>query len=153
MMMTLISWKSRKNSVIGLPWKHHECAMGRNGTKTTHSFQRHELLSERASDWAQWSPQAKWAVRSKQLSERCERTSEQRSEWPSTIRVDFISFPPTVECDVDQNLHIWKVIFRISKRTRPILAIRCTSLACERRLSGQIYGRMDTPSYRGAWRI
>ena len=110
-------------------------------------------VSERASDWAQWSARAKWAVRSKQLSEQCERTSEQRSEWPSTIRVDFISFQPTVECDVDQILHIWKVIFRISKGTRPILAIRCTSLACERRLSGQTYGRMDTPSCRDAWRI
>ena len=24
------------------------------------------------------------------MSERCERTSERRSEWPSTLRVDFI---------------------------------------------------------------
>ena len=30
------------------------------------------------------------------MSERCERTSERRSEWPSTPRVDFISFEPTV---------------------------------------------------------
>ena len=32
------------------------------------------------------------------MSERCKRTSERRSEWPSTLRVDFISFDPTVRC-------------------------------------------------------
>ena len=31
------------------------------------------------------------------MSERCERTSEWRSEWPSTLRVDFISFETTVQ--------------------------------------------------------
>merc|ERR1711989_93795 len=38
---------------------------------------------------------AKRAVRSKQMSERCERTSERRSEWPSTLVVDFIVILPT----------------------------------------------------------
>ena len=36
------------------------------------------------------------AVRSKRMSEWCERTSERRSEWPSTLRVDFIVIQPTV---------------------------------------------------------
>ena len=31
------------------------------------------------------------------MSEWCERTSERRSEWPSTQRVDFISILPNVE--------------------------------------------------------
>ena len=30
------------------------------------------------------------------MSERCERMSERTSEWPSTLRVDFIQFWPTV---------------------------------------------------------
>ena len=30
------------------------------------------------------------------MSERCERTSERRSEWPSTLRVDFTVILPTV---------------------------------------------------------
>ena len=28
---------------------------------------------------------------------RCKRTSEWRSEWPSTLRVDFIAIPPNVQ--------------------------------------------------------
>ena len=32
----------------------------------------------------------------KASEQRCERTSEQRSEWPSTLRVDFIVILPTV---------------------------------------------------------
>ena len=32
------------------------------------------------------------------MSERCERTSERRSEWPSTLRVDFMVNVPTVHC-------------------------------------------------------
>ena len=30
------------------------------------------------------------------MSERCERKSERRSEWPSTLRVDFIVILPAV---------------------------------------------------------
>ena len=30
------------------------------------------------------------------MSERCQRTSNRRSEWPITLRVDFISFETTV---------------------------------------------------------
>ena len=41
-------------------------------------------VSERANEWAQWRARAKQAVRSKRTSERCERTSEETSEWPST---------------------------------------------------------------------
>ena len=33
------------------------------------------------------------------MSERCERTSERRSEWPSTLRVDFIIILPNVRGD------------------------------------------------------
>ena len=39
---------------------------------------------ERANEWAQRRARAKRAVRSKQTSERCERTSERTNEWPST---------------------------------------------------------------------
>ena len=31
------------------------------------------------------------------MSERCDRTSERRSEWPSTQHVDFIAILPTVQ--------------------------------------------------------
>ena len=41
-------------------------------------------VSKRASELAQQSARAKQVVRSKQTSERCERTSERKSEWPST---------------------------------------------------------------------
>ena len=41
-------------------------------------------VSERASEWAQRSAQAKRAVRSKWTSERHEWTRGQTSEWPST---------------------------------------------------------------------
>ena len=41
-------------------------------------------VSEWAKQWAQRSTWVKWAVRSKRMSERCERTSERTSEWPST---------------------------------------------------------------------
>ena len=30
------------------------------------------------------------------VNERCERTSDRRCEWPSTLRVDFIVILPTV---------------------------------------------------------
>ena len=49
-----------------------------------------EWVSERANEWAQWSARAKRAVPGKQMSERCEHMSERRSEWPSTLRDDFI---------------------------------------------------------------
>jgi len=76
-----------------------------NCMKSTHSFHRqkplsHELrsewVSERVNEWAQRSARAKQAVRSKRMSERCERTSERRSEWPNTLRVDLLSFETTV---------------------------------------------------------
>ena len=43
-----------------------------------------EWVSEWANKWAQWSARTKRAVRSKRMSEQCERTSEQTSKWPST---------------------------------------------------------------------
>ena len=42
------------------------------------------------------------------MSERCERTSEWRSEWPSTLRVDFIVFYPTVQwCKMEKTVSKW----------------------------------------------
>ena len=35
-------------------------------------------------------------MRSKRMSERCERMSERMSEWSITLRVDFMSFLPIV---------------------------------------------------------
>ena len=52
------------------------------------------------------------------MSERCERTSERRSEWPSTLRVDFISFLPNVRslcmksrprCD-SEGFMLWNIV-------------------------------------------
>ena len=42
-----------------------------------------EWVRERANEWAQRNARAKRAVRSKQMSEWCERMSEQISAWPS----------------------------------------------------------------------
>ena len=53
-----------------------------------------DAKAKQASEWAQRSARAKRPVRSKRMSERCERTSERTSEWPSTLRVDFVSFQP-----------------------------------------------------------
>ena len=39
------------------------------------------------------------------MSERCERTSERRSEWPRTLSVDFISFETTVHRVTIKALH------------------------------------------------
>ena len=52
----------------------------------------------RANKWAQRSAWAKWAVRSKRVSEQCEQTSKQMSEWPSTQRANFIQFQLKVHC-------------------------------------------------------
>ena len=41
-------------------------------------------MSERMSEQAQRSVRAKRVVRSEQMSERCVRTSERRSKWPTT---------------------------------------------------------------------
>ena len=76
-------------------------AMGRNDLLSPHSSHRHESLchklrSEWVSERAQRSAGAKLAVRSERMSERCERTSERNSEWPSTLCVDFICLLPNV---------------------------------------------------------
>ena len=57
-------------------------------------------MSERANEWAQRSAQANRAVRRERMSEQCERTSERGSEWPSTLRVDFIVILPTVRSHI-----------------------------------------------------
>ena len=46
-------------------------------------LQAWEWVSKRVNEWAQQSVQVKWAVWSKQMSERYEQTSKQVSEWPS----------------------------------------------------------------------
>ena len=51
---------------------------------------------ERTNEWAQRSARAKQGVRSKGMIERCEGTNQRRSEWPSTLRVDFIVIQPMV---------------------------------------------------------
>ena len=51
-------------------------------------------VSERANEWAQRGAQAKRAFWSKQMSERCKRTSEWTSEWPGTADCIFGCFRP-----------------------------------------------------------
>ena len=60
------------------------------------SLEASEWVSEWGNEWAQLSARAKRAVRSKQMRERFEQMSERTSEWPSILRVDFISFQPSV---------------------------------------------------------
>ena len=40
---------------------------------------------------------------SKQMSVLCEGTNERRSEWPSTLCVDFISFQPSAKKEGDKS--------------------------------------------------
>ena len=84
------SWKKARNSIGTLKRKSvGACTVGQNTRKhRTNSYpiihcptcERVSEMSERANEWAQWSAQAKrakWAVRSRQ-------TSERTSEWPNT---------------------------------------------------------------------
>ena len=48
-----------------------------------------EWVGEWANKWAQQSTRAKRAVQSKRMNEHCEKTREQISKWPSTLRVKF----------------------------------------------------------------
>ena len=84
-----------------------------------------EQVSERASKWAQRSARAKRAVRSKRMSERCERTSERRSEWPSALRVEFIVILPTVRGGMAKQFlldssrsFVWVIYHRVLIRSR-----------------------------------
>ena len=61
------------------------------------SEQANEWVSERANEWAQWRAWAKRTVWSKQMSERCEKTSKRTSEWPSTLVCIFRCSGP--QCD------------------------------------------------------
>ena len=65
-------------------------------------------VSERANEWAQQSARTNRAVWSKRMSEWCEWTSERRSEWPSTLRVDFTSFQPTVQRSLSEGSSTWQ---------------------------------------------
>ena len=68
-----------------------------------------EWVSERANEWAQQSPRAKWVMRGKRMIERCKQTSERRSEWPSSSRVKIIVFLPTVHslCHSEGNYRVF----------------------------------------------
>ena len=71
-------------------------------------------MSSRASEWAQRSARSKRAVRSQRMSERCKQTSKWRSELPSSLRVDFISFQPIVPSAED--LALWvSLIFGVQR--------------------------------------
>ena len=56
------------------------------------------------------------------MSERCERTSERRSEWPSTLRVDFMAILPNVECH--ENCSLYRATVEIKT---PLVAFRVTT--------------------------
>ena len=62
------------------------------------SFVVSEWASKQTNKWAQRSARAKRAVRSQRMSEQWERTSERRSKWPTTLRVNFITILPNVHC-------------------------------------------------------
>ena len=47
---------------------------------------------------------SKRVVRSKQMRERCERTSERKSEWPSTIRVYYLIIRLTLAHGFSQSI-------------------------------------------------
>ena len=90
--------------------------VGRKTTKATPSIHKHtsvsqELWSERVSEWAnEWvqRSEASRAERSEQTSERCERTSEFESEWPSSQRVDFTVILPNVDQDHRGSFEEWR---------------------------------------------
>ena len=76
----------------------------------------HFPMSSRASELR--SALAKRAVRSKQMSERCERMSERWSEWPSTLRVDFIVILPIV-CSLTIHANLRLLVWRaLRQKTR-----------------------------------
>ena len=88
--MRLISLINHFFKPLQIPFLCGQSNMGRTTMKSMHSIYRqktlyHELWSERASERTnkRSGAHAKRAVRSKQMSERCKRTRERRSEWPS----------------------------------------------------------------------
>ena len=120
-----------KNNRKSLKWNLYTVHRGANSdhfeTPIIH-FPRSEEVSEvreRANEWAQRSARAKRGVQSKQTSERCERTSERTSEWPST-------YVPILGCSaalwhaqqVQQLLLLSSIIFPISRG----LALRWRSI-------------------------
>jgi len=90
----LVALRRLKKMVMKDDWFFYRyCTMVENRKK--HRQNRYSIIhcptsegvsevSERANEWAQRRARAKRAVRSKQTSERCERTSKRTSEWPST---------------------------------------------------------------------
>ena len=84
------------------------------------------------------------------MSERCERTSKRRSEWLSTLRVDFISFEPAVERSsvIEKKTSCPKA----SRGQRyPCPAISCGAKARCRQGSGPNRGRCPV-EHRGKFR-
>ena len=100
----LCKWRIHASMHSGFKWYEIDAFILRRQKPLSHEL-RSERVSERANEWAQRSTRANRAVRSKWMSERCKRTSERRTEWPSTLRVDFIVILPTVHCNEGEKQH------------------------------------------------
>ena len=94
--LILVTYQPETSWVIST-WAKHKPETLTEGPQTVIVvFAMRSEQSERASKWmsaaerASKVSRAKWAVRSKQLSERCEQTSKRTSEWPSTYMWTFI---------------------------------------------------------------
>ena len=108
---------SRETAVKKPMTQSDHCSVGWNCINSKRSFHwqkplSYERVSERAKEWAQQSAQAKRAVRSKRMSEQCEQTSKRRSEWPSTLCVNFVVILPTVPGWIQQTISAIKRILQ-----------------------------------------
>ena len=78
------------------------------------------------------------------MSEQCERASERWSECPSTLRVDFIVFQPTVD-----SIKIHRDLYRSisSGSTKSVMAMRICRFAVDASISWSgIPAEKDSPS-------
>ena len=76
------TWFFLHSMHYGRKWKKHR----QNSHLIFHcpTSERVSEVSERANEWAQRRARAERAIRSKQTSEQCKRTSERTCDWPST---------------------------------------------------------------------
>ena len=86
-------------------------------------------MSSEASEWAQWSPRAKRAVQRKRMRERCERTSERTSEWPSALRIDFIFILATGE-HLCVSVCVIMFVFAISRHRNSAISLCVFACMC-----------------------
>ena len=93
----------------------HPSPVGQNCMKSTRSFHRQKPLSyELESERMSTAERAIEASSAEPASERCKQTSKWRSELPSSLRVDFISFQPIVPSAED--LALWvSLIFGVQR--------------------------------------